>query len=60
MDNTRSNNLSGSTGGNSSTTTVVTTRVPGIDTAQVIPSRPDFVRENSSKPENMHVQRDRG
>jgi hypothetical protein len=36
----------------SSTNTTVITKVPGVDMAQVIPSRPDIVQENSSKPNN--------
>jgi hypothetical protein len=33
----------------SSSTTVISTQVPGVDMSQVIPSSPHIVKENSSK-----------
>lgn len=63
MNHIRSNNNAGNTqtgNGASSTTTIVTTKVPGVDSTQVIPSRPDYVRENASKPESRVVRFDRG
>lgn len=42
-------NQNGNTG--SSTTTVITTQVPGVDMTQVIASPPHLVRENSAKVE---------
>ncbi len=43
------NGKPGNSNGGSSTTTVVTTQVPGVDMTQVIASPPHLVKENSAK-----------
>jgi len=45
---------------NSSTTTVVSTQVPGVDMALVIASQPYMVKENSSRIETREIKLDRG
>jgi hypothetical protein len=63
MEHTKSNNNASNTqtgNGTSSETTVVRTKVPGVDNAQVILSQPDYVWENSSKPESRVIKVDRG
>ena len=37
---------------NSTTTSPISTRLPGVDNALVIPSSPIFIKENSYKPSN--------
>lgn len=37
----------GSSTSSTTTTTQTTTRLPGVDSTQVIPSRPNMVKENS-------------
>ena len=54
--NNANNGVQGNGNGGSSTTTFVSTQVPGVDMTQVIASPPHLVKENSAKIEIKEVR----
>jgi len=53
--NTPNNAVKTNSNAGSSTTTVITTQVPGVDMTQVIASSPHLVKENSAKVETKVI-----